>query len=338
MGLVLALGCLPRSNFVFADESERVNSEYFLTIYDSGKTLTVKTIAGTVRDALERIGIVVNDSDIVEPSLDTEIVTDSEYYINIHRSRPAIVIDGMKRRYIMTASFNPKQIALEAGYAVYDGDEITPVPNTSFLESGIASTYEITRNGGRMVTIEEAIPYDTETRYDYSLAKGERHLEQAGEDGRKVSVYEVQFEDNIEVARNLVSEEVKLEAVPEIIIIGAKQAIPPERQQCADWAREAGVSEEDLETAVELIYRESSCRVDATNTSSGAYGIPQALPKTKLASAGSDWETNPVTQIRWMISYVNERYGGWSQALNFWWCTGTCSNRYGTIEKKGTWY
>jgi len=43
---------------------------------------------------------------------------------------------------------------------------------------------------------------------------------------------------------------------------------------------------------------------------SGAYGIPQALPGSKMASAGPDWRTNPATQIRWMISYVNERYGG----------------------------
>lgn len=338
IGSLLAIACFPRSNFAFAGEDEHVNSEYFLTVYDDGKALTVKTTATTVREALDRIGIAVNDSDLVDPGLDTEILTESEYYINIHRARPAIVIDGLHRRYLMTASYNPKQIATEAGYTVYDGDEIISVPNTSFLENGVASTYQITRNGGRTITIEESLPYPTETRYDYSLAKGERRLEQAGEDGRKITVYEVQFENNIEISRTLVSEEIKLEAVPEIIAVGAKQSIPPERQQCADWAREAGVSEEDLEVAVELIYRESSCRVDATNASSGAYGIPQALPKSKLASAGPDWETNPVTQIRWMINYVNERYGGWSEALTFWWCTGTCSNRYGTIEKKGTWY
>ena len=42
---------------------------------------------------------------------------------------------------------------------------------------------------------------------------------------------------------------------------------------------------------------------------SGAYGIPQAWPATKMASAGADWRTNPVTQVRWMIAYVNAKYG-----------------------------
>jgi hypothetical protein len=53
----------------------------------------------------------------------------------------------------------------------------------------------------------------------------------------------------------------------------------------------------------------------ATNPSTGAYGIPQALPGSKMASAGADWATNPATQIRWMIGYVNGRYGGSCAAL-----------------------
>jgi hypothetical protein len=48
---------------------------------------------------------------------------------------------------------------------------------------------------------------------------------------------------------------------------------------------------------------------------SGAYGLPQALPGSKMASAGADWRTNPQTQIRWMVGYVNERYGGSCAAL-----------------------
>jgi hypothetical protein len=55
---------------------------------------------------------------------------------------------------------------------------------------------------------------------------------------------------------------------------------------------------------------DSTWSVTATNPGSGAYGIPQALPAGKMASAGSDWRWNPRTQIRWMISYIEQRYGG----------------------------
>jgi hypothetical protein len=60
---------------------------------------------------------------------------------------------------------------------------------------------------------------------------------------------------------------------------------------------------------VSLWNRESGWNYQATNASSGAYGIPQALPGSKMASAGSDWRTNPVTQIRWGLDYISDRYG-----------------------------
>ena len=60
---------------------------------------------------------------------------------------------------------------------------------------------------------------------------------------------------------------------------------------------------------VRLWTRESSWRADAYNASSGAYGIPQSLPGSKMASAGADWRTNAATQIEWGLSYIAGRYG-----------------------------
>ena len=54
--------------------------------------------------------------------------------------------------------------------------------------------------------------------------------------------------------------------------------------------------------------KESGWRVNAYNPS-GAYGIPQALPGSKMASAGADWQTNPATQITWGLGYIDSRYG-----------------------------
>ena len=55
--------------------------------------------------------------------------------------------------------------------------------------------------------------------------------------------------------------------------------------------------------------KESGWRTTADNPSSSAYGIPQALPGSKMASAGSDWRTNPATQIAWGLSYIAGSYG-----------------------------
>jgi hypothetical protein len=66
-----------------------------------------------------------------------------------------------------------------------------------------------------------------------------------------------------------------------------------------------------------IIMRESKWDINATNPSSGAYGIPQALPGSKMASEGSDWRTNPATQIIWGIKYMKDRYGSPCSAWGF---------------------
>jgi hypothetical protein len=63
--------------------------------------------------------------------------------------------------------------------------------------------------------------------------------------------------------------------------------------------------------------RESGWRYNAENAS-GAYGIPQALPGSKMASAGADWQTNPATQIKWGLGYIKSRYGSPCQAWAAW--------------------
>jgi hypothetical protein len=70
-----------------------------------------------------------------------------------------------------------------------------------------------------------------------------------------------------------------------------------------------GWSSSQFSCLVSLWNRESKWNYRASNPSSGAYGIPQALPGGKMASVASDWRTNPVTQMRWGLDYIASRYG-----------------------------
>jgi hypothetical protein len=78
-----------------------------------------------------------------------------------------------------------------------------------------------------------------------------------------------------------------------------------------------GMGNDQFSCLVSLWNRESHWRVDAENPD-GAYGIPQALPGSKMASAGSDWQTNPTTQIKWGLGYIKARYstpcGAWAHS------------------------
>jgi hypothetical protein len=71
-----------------------------------------------------------------------------------------------------------------------------------------------------------------------------------------------------------------------------------------------------------IVSHESGWNPSATNSSSGAYGLVQALPGSKMASAGSDWKTNPATQIKWGLDYMNSRYGSPVKAWAFWQANG----------------
>lgn len=82
----------------------------------------------------------------------------------------------------------------------------------------------------------------------------------------------------------------------------ARQLVPADQFQCFST----------------IVDHESSWNYMADNPTSDAYGLMQALPGSKMSSAGADWATNPATQIKWGLGYMNERYGSPCDAWNFW--------------------
>jgi hypothetical protein len=84
-----------------------------------------------------------------------------------------------------------------------------------------------------------------------------------------------------------------------------------------------GWSSGELGCLQSLWNAESGWNPSATNPISGAYGIPQALPGSKMASAGADWQTNPATQIKWGLGYIQQVYGSpcaaWSHEQSTGW-------------------
>lgn len=83
------------------------------------------------------------------------------------------------------------------------------------------------------------------------------------------------------------------------------------------WLKQAGFRSGEIPAANWLVTKESGWRTNATNPDSGAYGLAQALPPSKYSSAGSDWRTNPLTQLKWMAGYVHGRYGNAKKAKSW---------------------
>jgi hypothetical protein len=87
----------------------------------------------------------------------------------------------------------------------------------------------------------------------------------------------------------------------------------------ADWMRVAGIAESDFGYVDYIIDHESGWGVTKGNYGgSGAYGLGQALPASKMAKFGSDYLTDPVTQLRWANAYAVGSFGSWANAYNHW--------------------
>lgn len=83
-----------------------------------------------------------------------------------------------------------------------------------------------------------------------------------------------------------------------------------------------------------IYQKESGNNPAAVNKSSGACGLGQSLPCSKMASICPNWRTDYECQDRWFTGYMQSRYGSWSKAVSFWKCTGQCGSTY----KKATWW
>ncbi|SDQ27551.1 lytic transglycosylase domain-containing protein [Microbacterium sp. cf332] len=81
------------------------------------------------------------------------------------------------------------------------------------------------------------------------------------------------------------------------------------QQAASNMLGDFGWGQDQFGCLVSLWNKESGWNYQAYNSGSGAYGIPQALPGSKMSSAGGDWQTNAVTQVRWGLGYISGRYG-----------------------------
>jgi hypothetical protein len=197
-----------------------------------------------------------------------------------------------------------KHIKLENGETVKP-DVKTPItPNMQIF---------ILAKGSQVVTSEESLPAPTQTVNDATLSFGATVVRQKGAPGKQATTYLVTVKNGVEVSRKIIQQAVVQAPVPQIIARGTTIAINGDKTSIM---AAAGISSGDYAYANFIISHESGWRTTAANPS-GAYGLCQALPGSKMATAGGDWQTNPVTQLRWCTGYAS-RYGGWGGAYNFW--------------------
>lgn len=166
-------------------------------------------------------------------------------------------------------------------------------------------------------TVENIIEHGSVQTSDPGERVGSTRVVQEGVPGVEMVSYTVTRVNGFVVDRQPGVTVLVQEPIDEIIAVGAL-TVPPATEVQKGSNREIGQSlasslygwSGDEWACLDALWkRESGWSHTAENRSSGAYGIPQALPGSKMASFGSDWRTNPETQIKWGLSYISGRYG-----------------------------
>jgi hypothetical protein len=185
-----------------------------------------------------------------------------------------------------------------------------------------------------VVTEETEIEFVTSATQDATIASGTEIVKQAGELGLAEVTYRVKLVDGNEVSRTEVERVVTTEPVEAVVIQGTgdpnniavamataegKTGTKSGNKEYAQLYinQEFGWGEKQFACLETLWFRESNWNHKATNPVTGAYGIPQSLPGRKMATFGDDWKTNPVTQMKWGASYIEDRYDTPCEALDF---------------------
>ena len=262
----------------------------------NGYEMTVLTSKKNVKEILEDNNIILEENEKVSPSLEEEISESKK-----------IKISDKSEQEIEIAKISESKIETTLNELLESYDTIIE----------------------KIEVVEEVIPFETITKdiSDGAASKKNRIL-QNGQEGLKKITYKVKYQNDTEIERNKISEEIIKEPVNKIVQVSSNvvtsrsessaRATSGSKAEYQAYAKERcaayGWSENDFNCLVKLWNRESGWNPYAHNSRSGAYGIPQALPGSKMASCGSDYLTNYKTQINWGLNYIKSRYGNPSNA------------------------
>ncbi len=264
-------------------------------ILQNGYEMSAFTSKATVSEILSENNIILTENQKTIPELDTQISAG----------------DMIK---IVDKSYNEVQIAKIS-------EEGTQASLDQLLENYAPITEKI-------VVEQVVIPFETITKNTASGSNTTNSVLQQGQDGLKEITYKIKYQNEVEIQKETISEIVVKEPVDKIVEVqvvtsraGYSGATTYSAQVYQQYAQEYmlatyGWGDDQFEALIWLWNKESNWNPNAHNSSSGAHGIAQALPASKMASAGADYYTNGETQIRWGLSYIASRYGSPINAWN----------------------
>lgn len=302
----------PSADTPIVEDNFRINIYHArpVTIIDgTNKTVTL-TAQKSARVVAKDAGLTVNPEDIASFSqgdIKDNVIGEQ---VVIARATPISLnlygtqVPSYTQAHTVAQMLEEKHIKLENNESVQPDPKTPITPNMQIF---------VLSKGSQVITNEVDIPIPQQVVNDPTLSFGTTVVRQQGSAGKEVNTYLITTQNGKEVDRKLIQQAIVQAAVPQIVARGSTIAIDGDKTAVM---AAAGISSGDYAYANFIVSHESGWRVTAANPS-GAYGLCQSLPGSKMASAGADWQTNPVTQLRWCSGYA-AKFGGWVPAYNYW--------------------
>ena len=297
-----------------------------------GKEVDVWTTAPTVAEALAELGY--DTADFSSVSRDKRLPL-SPTDIELRTPKTVTVKADGRTQTALTTDSTVADLLNDLSITVGATDKIS-VPVSADLTDKL--TVVIQRVKNTRVTEQHKVPFLTKVINDPTLAKGVTRIISPGRPGVLSVTYAIVYVDGKLVGKTEISRKLLQAPITQLQRNGTKAPPPastgsssptptsgpivvdPNSAQgiAQKMVAARGWSNSDFSCLVTMWDHESGWRVNATNPYTGAYGIPQALPGSKMATVGADWQTNPATQITWGLNYIQGRYGTPCNAWAFW--------------------
>jgi len=297
-----------------------VRHAHRLILEIDGKSETVWTTALTVGEALDALGSRTAGAQ-ASASRSDPLGRDGAL-LRVSTAKTIHVVDGATTTDTATNASTVRDALRAIGVVLGASDRVSVPLETTLVDGVVIVVSRVTTTSGSQTVVA---PYATQQQNDPKLPKGTTVIAQVGHSGTAIVTFEADLIGGQEVARRVISRVLVSDPVDQIVRVGSaslptaapvaagtSQAIGQELAAARGWTGDQWACLDNLWA------RESGWRVDAGNLSSGAFGIPQALPGSKMATIGADWQTNPATQITWGLNYIAGRYATPCGAWAFW--------------------
>lgn len=280
-------------------------------VIDEGRKTVTYSAATTARSIAKQAGADVEPEDKIDSVPVTDFLADGTLgrKVVIDRAKPIAMNLYGNPIALKTHADTVGDLLREKNIKLGKDDSVQPAMDAPLTA---ATQVFLLRKGVQIATVTEDIAMETEVIQDPALALGTKAVRQQGSPGKRVITYEVATENGREVSRKAIQTVIAQAAVKQVEVRGNSLSGIKGNMALA------GIAAADFQYVDFIVSKESGWRPDAKNSSSGAYGLCQALPGAKMASAGGDWADNPVTQLKWCNGYAKSRYGSWQAAHAFW--------------------